>query len=146
MSQQPLTSRQARGTSVRPPRPNVPAPATSANGRVEGPRRPAVAETRWLPELPPGAEQVGWVRLPLTLTTAPRAYLYAIPGRPPIWYVRLPAQDGSPQWRLLSRTEPVRWAIASGLPRVARRALALLRRAERPPARSEFPRSFRGVA
>ncbi|MDE1820174.1 MAG: hypothetical protein KGJ23_07475 [Euryarchaeota archaeon] len=89
----------------------------------------ATGPTTLLPELPQGARCVGWVRIPLTLTSAPRAYLYAVPGGVPLWLVRLPSQDGAPRWCRLSRTEPVRWALASGLPKVARAALALLARA-----------------
>ncbi len=127
MSQRLLTGRQARGPSVRPPTPNVPnVPATTGGPAETRPLR--AEEVPNFPDLPDGARQVGWVRIPLALGTCPRAYLYELPGRPPVWFVRLPSGDGTPRWCALSPTEPVRWGMASHQPRVVRRALLLLRR------------------
>ena len=133
MSETSMTGRQARNPSATSTWPNTPSP--SAPGHATP---PSSGNGRLSPSLPPGARWIGSVRIPLTLTSAPRAHLYAIPGRPPVWFVRLPSRDGTPVWRELSRTEPLRWALASRLPSVAREAARLLALAWL--ARSESPR------
>lgn len=109
------TGRPARGT---------PSPLSPNEPRIETPR-PRIPDGV-LQGLPPGARLVGRVRVPLTLTVAPWASLYRLHDGPPIWRVRLPTIEGAPVWRTLSRTEPIRWAIASRLPLLAREATRLL--------------------
>ena len=121
-----MTGRPARGTTS-PPCPNSLRPALRAARTA-----PAVGAAP-RPPIPEGARILGSVRVPLTLTTAPRAYLVVTGTGRPVWWVRLPAGDGTPQWRMLSRTEPLRWAWACRLPGLAReitRLLADLPRAE----------------
>lgn len=124
-----MTGRTTRGTPAPAPCPNTPNSRARAGTSPRGRGCPVADHLLPARELPPGAQCRGEVRLPLTLTTAPVAHLITAPGVRPVWIVRLPEADGTPRWRQLSRTEPLRWAIASRLPEVARAVVASLRRA-----------------
>ncbi len=132
MQLEELTGRQARGIACVAPNPNLPAHpgSTLTNGGPQErpvPAFPGEGCDLVLAGLPAGSVCLGGVRIPLSLTVAPLAHLVLSPHRPPVWYVRLPSREGLPIWRELSRCEPIRWAIASGLPGIARVAAELLR-------------------
>lgn len=132
MQLEELKGRQARGIACVAPNPNSPAHpgSTSTDGRPQErpvPAFPGMDCGLVLAGLPAGSVCVGEVRIPLSLTVAPLAHLVLCPHRPPVWFVRLPSKEGLPIWRELSRSEPIRWAIASGLPGTARAAAELLR-------------------
>jgi hypothetical protein len=119
MSQNLRSGREARGTP-RPPYVNSPA---LAHVLLRTERTP--------PELPPGARCQGRVRIPLTLHLQPWARLYALHDGELAWWVRLPDAEGAPRWRRLPRDEPLRFALASGLPELAGEVRRLIAHAER---------------